>query len=69
MQKEQSTLVGALNLHGAAKYLSLSEITIRRLVYAGRLKPNRAVRRLIFPIVELDRFLARHEKRQRVARK
>jgi Helix-turn-helix domain len=64
-EQEQSTPIGALNLRDAARYLSLSEMSVRRLVYDGRLRPNRAVRRLIFPIVELDRFLAGHEKRQR----
>jgi hypothetical protein len=63
-EQEQSTLVGALNLRGAAKYMSLSEITVRRLVYGGRLKPNRATRRLIFPIAELDRFLAGHSRKR-----
>ena len=49
--------VGALKLKGAAKYLSVSEITIRRLIDRGLLKPNRATRHLIFDIRELQRFL------------
>ena len=50
--------VGALKLKGAAKYLSVSPITIRRLIDRGLLKPNHATRHLIFSIAELDRFLA-----------
>jgi helix-turn-helix protein len=49
--------IGGLKLRAAAKYLSLSPITLRRLVDRGLLKPNRATRHLIFPVSELDRFL------------
>lgn len=49
---------GALKLRDAADYLSLSVPTIHRLVRRGLLKPNRATRLLIFPLAELDRFLA-----------
>ena len=50
---------GALKLKDAAKYLGgVSTITVRRLVERGLLKPNRALRHLLFPISELDRFLA-----------
>jgi Helix-turn-helix domain len=52
-------LKGALKLKGAAEYLGgLSEITVRRFVDRGLLHPNRYSRHLIFPIAELDRFLA-----------
>lgn len=48
---------GALKLRQAAEYISVSPITVRRLVERGQLKANRATRHLIFPIRELDRFL------------
>ena len=48
---------GALQLKLAAKYCSLSEISIRRCVKRGLLKPNRATSRLLFSIKELNRFL------------
>jgi Helix-turn-helix domain len=49
---------GALKLRDAADYLSLSAISVRRLVDRGLLKPNRATRHILFPISELNRFLA-----------
>jgi len=49
---------GALKLKGAARYLSVSQVTLRRLVERGLIKPNRSLRHLLFPISELDRFLA-----------
>jgi excisionase family DNA binding protein len=56
---EKRALQGALKLKDAAKYLGgVSQITIRRLVERGLLQPNRATRHLLFPISELDRFLA-----------
>jgi excisionase family DNA binding protein len=51
--------VGALKIKGAAKYLGgVSQITVRRLIDRGLIKPNRALRHLLIPISELDRFLA-----------
>ena len=51
---------GALKLKQAAEYLGgLSEITVRRLVDRGLLKPNRATRHLLFSIEELNNFLSR----------
>jgi excisionase family DNA binding protein len=47
---------GALKLRPAAKYLSISEITLRRLVARGVIRPNRATRHLLFGREELDRF-------------
>ena len=40
----------------AAFSLSVSPKTIRRLVKRGLLRPNRAIRRLLFSVVELDKF-------------
>jgi hypothetical protein len=54
---ESSVLRGALKLKPAALYLSVSPITLRRLVERGQLKANRKTRHLIFSIRELDRFL------------
>ena len=49
--------VGALKTKPAADYLSISPITLYRLVGRGLLKPNRSLRHLLFPKKELDRFL------------
>ena len=51
--------VGALKLKRAAKYLDVSVITVRRLVDRGLLRANKGTRHLLFPIRELDRFLAK----------
>lgn len=51
---------GALKLRDARQYLGgLSISTMHRLIKRGLLKPNRATRHLLFPISELDRFLAK----------
>lgn len=53
----------AFKLPGACQYLGgLSQVTVRRLVEKGLLRPNRAVRHLIFSRAELDRFLAAGDK-------
>jgi len=50
--------VGALKLKPAAQYLGgLAVPTMHRLIKRGLLRPNRALRHLVFPIQELDRFL------------
>jgi excisionase family DNA binding protein len=50
--------VGALKLKEARAYLGgLSVPTIHRLIRRGLLRPNRAVRHLLFSREELDRFL------------
>jgi excisionase family DNA binding protein len=56
-QKSTSSPVGALKLKEAAKYLSVSPISVRRLIGRGLLNPNRALRHILIPIAELDRFL------------
>ena len=48
----------AFKLSETAKALSMSEITVRRLVDKGMLKPCRAVRHLLFSRAEIERFLA-----------
>jgi excisionase family DNA binding protein len=50
-------LIGALKTGNAAKYLSVSVPTVRRVVERGLLIPNRVSRHLLFSIKELDRFL------------
>jgi len=50
--------VGALKLKQAATYLAISPISVRRLIQRGLIKPNRALRHILIPIEELDRFLA-----------
>jgi excisionase family DNA binding protein len=50
---------GALKLAEAARYLSVSTITVRRLIERGLIKPNRSLRHLLIPISELDRFLSK----------
>jgi excisionase family DNA binding protein len=51
--------VGALKIKDAARYLGgVSPITVRRLIRRGLLKPNRALRHVLIPVAELDRFIA-----------
>lgn len=47
---------GVLKLRDAAEYLSVSPITVRRLIARGLIKPNRSLRRVSIAKVELDRF-------------
>ena len=50
----------ALKLEAACQYLGgISQITLRRLIKRGLIKPNRALRHIIIPIAELDRFLSK----------
>jgi excisionase family DNA binding protein len=52
--------IGALKLKDAAEYLGgVSTITVRRLIKRGLIKPNRALRHILIPIAELDRFVSR----------
>jgi excisionase family DNA binding protein len=52
------TPIGALKLKDAAEYLGgVSTITVRRLIKRGLIKPNRALRHILIPITELDRFV------------
>ena len=57
--KAKTAPLGAMKIKGAAEYLGgISTITVRRLINRGLIKPNRALRHILIPIVELDRFLA-----------
>jgi hypothetical protein len=47
----------ALKLRQAADYLGVSTASMRRLIKRGLIKPNRALRHLIIPLFELDRFI------------
>jgi excisionase family DNA binding protein len=47
----------ALKLRQAAEYLGVSPVSIRRLIKRGLIKPNRALRHILIPISELDRFV------------
>jgi len=50
--------VGALKIKEAAEYLGgLSTISVRRLIKRGLIRPNRALRHVLIPVAELDRFL------------
>jgi excisionase family DNA binding protein len=57
-QRPTSARLGALKLKEAANYLAVSPISVRRLIQRGLIKPNRALRHILIPIGELDRFLA-----------
>jgi excisionase family DNA binding protein len=57
-QDAKTAPVGALKIKDAAKYLGgVSQITVRRLIDRGFIKPNRTLRHLLIPVAELDRFL------------
>jgi excisionase family DNA binding protein len=58
MHKSIPTSVGALKIKDAAKYLGVSPISVRRLIKRGLIKPNRALRHILIPVGELERFLA-----------
>jgi excisionase family DNA binding protein len=50
---------GGLKIKDACIYLGgVSEITVRRLIARGLIKPNRSIRHILIPVAELDRFLA-----------
>ena len=50
---------GALKLPDACAYLGgVSEISVRRAIKRGLIKPCRGFRHILIPIGELDRFLA-----------
>jgi hypothetical protein len=48
----------ALKVEDACEYLGgISPSSVRRLINRKLLKPNRALRHLLIPVSELDRFL------------
>jgi len=54
----ESLQPGAFKLPEACRYLGgIAPITMRRLVSAGKITPNRKLRHLLFPRPELDRWL------------
>jgi excisionase family DNA binding protein len=59
MLKPPTAPFGALKIKEAAQYLGgISTITVRRLIQRGLIKPNLALRHILIPVSELDRFLA-----------
>jgi excisionase family DNA binding protein len=48
---------GALKLRPASEYVSVSPITMRRLIKRGLIKANRSTRHILIPVAELKRFL------------
>jgi len=48
----------AYSVQEAAEILGVSEKTIRRLIVRGLIKPSRALRHLLIPRKELERFLS-----------
>jgi hypothetical protein len=53
-----SPVRGALKLKASCDYCGgISQVTMHRLIARGLIKPNRALRHIIIPIAELDRFL------------
>jgi len=62
-QRNDSAPVGALKIPGACKYLGgISQITMRRLIDRGKIKPCRNIRHVLIPIRELDRWLEEGQK-------
>jgi excisionase family DNA binding protein len=57
MTEKRSTPQAAMKIKDAAQYLGISTISVRRLIKRQLLKPNRALRHLLLPKAELDRFL------------
>jgi hypothetical protein len=52
--------VKALKIKDAGRYLGgVSPVTVRRLIKRGLIKPNCALRHVLIPVSELDRFLER----------
>jgi hypothetical protein len=57
--KSPTAPLGALKLKDAAEYLGgVSTITVRRLIKRRLIKPNLALRHILIPVAELDKFLA-----------
>jgi len=47
----------AFSVQETAVALGISPISVRRLIQRGLLRPNRALRHLLIPAAEIDRFL------------
>jgi hypothetical protein len=48
---------GALKLKPAADYISVSPVSMRRLIKRGLIKPIRSIRHILISVNELNRFL------------
>jgi len=58
VMERTTTSARALKVKDAAEYLgSVHRQTLPRLIKRGLLKPNRALRYVLIPVSELDRFL------------
>ena len=63
MKEVRSPSAKALKIKDAAQYLGgVSVTSVRRLIKRGLIKPNRALRHILIPVPELDRFLAGEQK-------
>jgi hypothetical protein len=52
------TAPAALKINDACSYLGgIHRLTLYRLVERGLIRPSRGLRHLVFPVVELDRYL------------
>jgi hypothetical protein len=49
---------GALKLKDAASYISVSPVSMRRLIKRGLIKTVPAIRHILISVSELNRFLA-----------
>jgi excisionase family DNA binding protein len=47
-----------ITLHEAIEYTSLSDSSIRRAFYSGKLKASRATGKLLFKISDLEKWLS-----------
>jgi Helix-turn-helix domain len=56
-QSSAPSLIGALKYPGAARFLGISEATLRRATERGLIRPNKMFRHVLFPIEELQRAL------------
>jgi hypothetical protein len=62
VHKVTLTSAKALKLKDAAVYLGgISTVSVRRLIKRGLIRPNRALRHILIPVTELDRFLAKQQ--------
>ena len=57
MQTNKKEIRLALTRQEAAKALGVTPLSVDRLVARGLLRPCRALRRPLFPISEIERFL------------
>jgi len=59
-KREAAPVPAAFKIRAACQYIGgISEITMRRLIARGLIKPNRSLRHILISREELDRFLSR----------